>query len=85
MKVQITGKVMVGGKWYKPGLTEVSEQVGRDLIEAGAADPFETKVVKPKETKTAAKKSGITSSSLPDPASPKTTVKKRRGRPPKSL
>jgi hypothetical protein len=83
MKILVTAPTIIGGVDYQPSHVpqNAPDHVAEHMLEIGNATKYETKILDVVETK-APKKS--LSASQPDQDSPPPTVKKRRGRPPKS-
>lgn len=79
MQIRVLSSVLVGGVWHEPGIGNYSPELAQHLIDLGAAEPYETKVVTQIETKVETvdvKKSSAVSQAAP--ASQKKTLKRSK-------
>lgn len=81
MKIRVLSSVLVGGVWHEPGVGNYSPELAQHLIDIGAAEKYNTKVIEQIQTKEvkAEKKplpEKLSSVSRPAQASRKRTVRK---------
>jgi hypothetical protein len=82
MYIRVLQDTLIGGRWTGIGVGNFDPVTAQHLLDIGVAEPYEAKITGPDEFK---KKADLPlSASQQGQASPEPTVKKRRGRKPKS-
>ncbi len=51
MQIRILISTLMGGRWHEPGVGNYDPATAQHLIDIGAAEPYETKVIKEIKTK----------------------------------